>query len=262
MAPEKSLTKKQKTILEAILFLMRKGEIPTVREVGGLVGLRSPATVLKHLRVLEKNGHISLSGKSRGIRLADPELLERILHADGSELQPRTEATTTSASEPLHSESSHLHSESSHLHSKATTDTGASDDESPNRGARHKTAQSLRAPIERPQWTEERNESRNTPSDSACWSDCRRSPLRELLRGLLRKRRRLGRRRVRRELRRLPPHRLRRGQCCREYGQPRDRPEGLLRQRRRPRSTGRRRQHGRCWDFERRLRHHSTAKHR
>ena len=79
MAPEKPLTKKQRTILDAIIFLIHKGELPTVREVGALVGLRSPATVLKHLRVLEKASLISLSGKSRGIRIVDPVLLERVI---------------------------------------------------------------------------------------------------------------------------------------------------------------------------------------
>ena len=47
-----SLTKPQRKILDAIHFFLRKGEVPTVREVGALVGLRSPATVLKHLRAL------------------------------------------------------------------------------------------------------------------------------------------------------------------------------------------------------------------
>ena len=83
MPSEKPLTKKQRTILDAILFLIRKGELPTVREVGALVGLRSPATVLKHLRVLDKAAFISLSGKSRGIRIADPELLERVIQDAG-----------------------------------------------------------------------------------------------------------------------------------------------------------------------------------
>ncbi len=63
------LTKQQKAILDAIAFFLDKGELPTVREVGALVGLRSPATVLKHLRALEQAGLISINGKSRGIRL-------------------------------------------------------------------------------------------------------------------------------------------------------------------------------------------------
>jgi SOS-response transcriptional repressor LexA len=64
------LTKPQQMVLDAIRYFLRKGEVPTVREVGALIGLRSPATVLKHLRALEKEKLISLSGKSRGIRLA------------------------------------------------------------------------------------------------------------------------------------------------------------------------------------------------
>ena len=73
------LTKKQLQILEAILFLIRRGELPTVREVGALAGLRSPATVSKHLKALAAEKLISISGKSRGIRIADPELLASIL---------------------------------------------------------------------------------------------------------------------------------------------------------------------------------------
>ena len=82
MMTEKPLTSRQRTILEAILFLIGKGDLPTVREVGSLVGLRSPATVMKHVRVLEKASLISVSGKSRGIRISDPELLERVIQAD------------------------------------------------------------------------------------------------------------------------------------------------------------------------------------
>jgi repressor LexA len=67
-----ALTRQQRKILEAVHFFLSRREIPTVREVGALVGLRSPATVLKHLRALEKESWISLSGKSRGIRLLRP----------------------------------------------------------------------------------------------------------------------------------------------------------------------------------------------
>ena len=68
MAP----TEKQRQIFEALLFLVHKGERPTVREIGALVGLRSPATVLKHLQALEREGLIHISGKSRGIRVCSP----------------------------------------------------------------------------------------------------------------------------------------------------------------------------------------------
>src|SRR5438093_7921086 len=70
MAP----TERQRQVLEALLHLIGKNENPTVRELGALVGLSAPATVLKHLRALEREGLVSLSGKSRGIRcLVSPE---------------------------------------------------------------------------------------------------------------------------------------------------------------------------------------------
>ena len=94
----KPLTKQQRTILEAILFLIGKGELPTVREVGSLVGLRSPATVLKHLRVLEKASLISVSGKSRGIRISDRELLDRVIQSTAGEIDP---LDSTGSSDPL-----------------------------------------------------------------------------------------------------------------------------------------------------------------
>jgi SOS-response transcriptional repressor LexA len=74
----RSLSRVQRTILEAIVYLLRQGEIPTVREVGALVG-RAPSTVLKHLRALETARLLSLSGKSRGIRIADRDLLGAVL---------------------------------------------------------------------------------------------------------------------------------------------------------------------------------------
>lgn len=62
------LTKSQRLILDAIIFLSRRGDTPTVREIGVLVGRRSPATVQKHLTALEAAGVIEMTGKSRGIR--------------------------------------------------------------------------------------------------------------------------------------------------------------------------------------------------
>lgn len=80
-AKSQTLTPPQRTILDAILFFIRKGEIPTVREVGTIAGLRSPATVLKHLRALAKRKIITLSGKSRGIRLTSQEALDIALQS-------------------------------------------------------------------------------------------------------------------------------------------------------------------------------------
>lgn len=70
------LTRSQQKVLDAILFFQRKGELPTVREIGALLGHRSPATVFKHLRTLERAKLISMNGKSRGIRITDPSLLK------------------------------------------------------------------------------------------------------------------------------------------------------------------------------------------
>ena len=73
------LTKKQRQILDAIAYLTARGDSPTVREVGVLVGLSSSATVFKHLRALEAEKIITISGKSRGIRIADPDRFDSIL---------------------------------------------------------------------------------------------------------------------------------------------------------------------------------------
>ena len=89
-----ALTKKQQQILDAILFLIRQGGPPTVREVGKLVGLSSPATVSKHLKALKEAGLITMNGKSRGIRIADQELLNRLLEENGSAETPPEESMT------------------------------------------------------------------------------------------------------------------------------------------------------------------------
>jgi len=78
MRDKSSITRSQRTILDAVLFFLRKGEIPTVREVGAIAGLRSPATVFKHLRALEKRNIVTLSGKSRGIRIVSEEALASV----------------------------------------------------------------------------------------------------------------------------------------------------------------------------------------
>ena len=53
------LTQRQLTILEAIQELTRlNGYPPTVREIGSVVGLSSPASVQNHLHALEKAGYV------------------------------------------------------------------------------------------------------------------------------------------------------------------------------------------------------------
>src|SRR6188474_1916361 len=52
-----TLTKRQRKILEFIKdFSERRGYAPTLAEIGRHFGLRSPATVHKHLRNLEERG--------------------------------------------------------------------------------------------------------------------------------------------------------------------------------------------------------------
>ena len=70
-----TLTPKQKKVLDAIKFLQGKGESPTVREIGQLVGLRSSATVQKHLQSLEEAGVIERRSRlSRSIRVTEGAL--------------------------------------------------------------------------------------------------------------------------------------------------------------------------------------------
>jgi len=63
MAPRES------EIFRAIVDACRGGEPLTVREIGRRVGLRSPSTVIRHLRALADKGLIEITGKSRGVRV-------------------------------------------------------------------------------------------------------------------------------------------------------------------------------------------------
>jgi repressor LexA len=67
------LTKKQKQVLDCITAAIRdSGYPPSVRELGRLLGLSSPATVNSHLDRLEELGYIRReTGKRRSITLTD-----------------------------------------------------------------------------------------------------------------------------------------------------------------------------------------------
>lgn len=87
-----TLTKKQQRVLDAIQFLIGKGESPTVREIGALVGLRSTSTVQKHLDSLEDAGVIERRGRqSRGIRLAQSEAETASHDVSGAAFGPSSE---------------------------------------------------------------------------------------------------------------------------------------------------------------------------
>jgi repressor LexA len=54
------VTPRQRSVYNAISgFISEKRYAPTVREIGALVGLTSSATVVAHLRALQKKGFIS-----------------------------------------------------------------------------------------------------------------------------------------------------------------------------------------------------------
>ncbi|MFP6769551.1 MAG: transcriptional repressor LexA [Planctomycetaceae bacterium] len=66
------LSERQKQILEFIRTQLReRGYAPSIREIVRHVGDRSPTSVHRHLKTLERHGHIDRdAGKSRSIRLA------------------------------------------------------------------------------------------------------------------------------------------------------------------------------------------------
>lgn len=65
------MTEKQRRIYHIIAdFIERKKYPPTVREIGRLAGLRSSATVWKHLSNLEQLGYLKITKKKyRAIKL-------------------------------------------------------------------------------------------------------------------------------------------------------------------------------------------------
>lgn len=68
------LTQRQKDIYEFIRDkIVNRGYGPTVREIGGQFGIRSPNGVMCHLKALEKKGLITReSHMSRAIQLSNP----------------------------------------------------------------------------------------------------------------------------------------------------------------------------------------------
>lgn len=67
------LTEKQYEILNIIKnFIDKNGYSPTVREIGDIANLNSPATVWVHLKHLKDKGHIYYEkGKMRTIRIIE-----------------------------------------------------------------------------------------------------------------------------------------------------------------------------------------------
>ncbi|MBQ16502.1 MAG: repressor LexA [Planctomycetaceae bacterium] len=76
------LSERQKQILEFIKTQLReRGYAPSIREIVRHVGDRSPTSVHRHLKTLERHGHIDRdAGKSRSIRLAGDT---RVMRSEG-----------------------------------------------------------------------------------------------------------------------------------------------------------------------------------
>ncbi len=65
MKSQKKLSKRQQEVLDAIYYY--KGQhsySPSVRELGEILGLSSPATVHEHLSTLRKKGYITWKEKN------------------------------------------------------------------------------------------------------------------------------------------------------------------------------------------------------
>ncbi len=77
------LTDRQRQILEHIAKSIRKnGIVPSVREIGHALGMRSPSTVHQHLTALERKGYI----KRYGDRMRVLEVLDKTFLPDGDDV--------------------------------------------------------------------------------------------------------------------------------------------------------------------------------
>ncbi len=77
------LTERQRQVLEHIAASIRRhGIVPSVREIGQALGMRSPSTVHQHLTALERKGYI----KRHGDRMRVLEVLDRRILPDGEQV--------------------------------------------------------------------------------------------------------------------------------------------------------------------------------
>ncbi len=77
------LTERQRQVLEHIATSIRRhGIVPSVREIGQALGMRSPSTVHQHLTALERKGYI----KRHGDRMRVLEVLDRRIVPDGEQV--------------------------------------------------------------------------------------------------------------------------------------------------------------------------------
>lgn len=79
------LTERQRQVLEHIAGSIRRtGIVPSVREIGQALGMRSPSTVHQHLTALERKGYVKRDGeRMRVLEVLDKRLLpsgEQVAH--------------------------------------------------------------------------------------------------------------------------------------------------------------------------------------
>lgn len=74
------LTDRQRQVLEHIATSIRRsGIVPSIREIGSALGMRSPSTVHQHLTALERKGYV----KRYGDRMRVLEVLDRRVLPNG-----------------------------------------------------------------------------------------------------------------------------------------------------------------------------------
>jgi repressor LexA len=77
------MTDRQRQVLEHIAASIRRnGIVPSVREIGQALGMRSPSTVHQHLMALERKGYI----KRDGDRMRVLEVLDKRILPNGDEV--------------------------------------------------------------------------------------------------------------------------------------------------------------------------------
>lgn len=75
----RKLTGRQQQILDYLVqAVQEKGYVPSIREIGEALGLRSPSTVHQHLSVLEHKGRIRRHGeRMRALEILDKSLVKK-----------------------------------------------------------------------------------------------------------------------------------------------------------------------------------------
>lgn len=91
----KPLTARQwKFLLEIYKHIAKHGRVPTIREIGAKLSIKSPNGVICNLKALEKKGHLVMNHDiARGIILPDLDLV--IKNAASEAIKRLCNTTTT-----------------------------------------------------------------------------------------------------------------------------------------------------------------------